>query len=120
MAAFECRGLVLHEHGGAPRVEAIAVRDPGPGEVRVRMRVAGVCHTDLAAVRDARFVPMLLGHEGAGVVEACGPGTRGTEPGTAVLLCWRTPCGYCRRDRRARRGARVRDRRRAVRDGGRN
>jgi Zn-dependent alcohol dehydrogenase len=111
---------VLHEHGGAPRVEAIAVRDPGPGEVRVRMRVAGVCHTDLAAVRDARFVPMLLGHEGAGVVEACGPGTRGTEPGTAVLLCWRTPCGYCRRDRRARRGARVRDRRRAVRDGGRN
>jgi S-(hydroxymethyl)glutathione dehydrogenase/alcohol dehydrogenase len=61
------------------------------------MRAAGLCHTDLSAVRDARSVPLVLGHEGAGVVESVGDGVEDLEPGTPVLLCWKTPCGRCRR-----------------------
>lgn len=92
-----CRGLVLPELQQAPRVERIAVAPPGPGEIRVRMRAAGLCHTDVSAIRDARFTPVVLGHEGAGIVESVGPGVADIRPGTPVLLCWKTPCGRCRR-----------------------
>jgi S-(hydroxymethyl)glutathione dehydrogenase/alcohol dehydrogenase len=61
------------------------------------MLAAGVCHTDLAAVRDARTVPVVLGHEGVGVVESVGPGGDNELVGTRVLLSWKTPCGRCRR-----------------------
>lgn len=93
--ATECRGLVLRTWHEAPTVQEVRVAPPGPGEVRVRVRAAGLCHTDLSAVRDARSTPMVLGHEGAGVVESVGPGVDGIAPGTSVLLCWKTPCGVC-------------------------
>lgn len=96
MAPLGARGLVLDRHGERPRVEQLEVLDPGPGEVRVRMVAAGLCHTDVAAVRDARFVPILLGHEGTGVVESVGAGVRSVAPGDAVLLCWKSPCTRCR------------------------
>lgn len=96
MGSVDCSGLVLRAHGQVPQVEAIEVGEPGAGEVRVQMHAAGVCHTDVAAIRDARFVPMLLGHEGAGVVEAIGPGSDPRLIGTRVLLCWKPPCGRCR------------------------
>lgn len=95
-AAIECRGLVLHRHNTTPSLETLRVDPPGPGEVRVRMRAAGLCHTDISAVRDARVVPLVLGHEGAGVIEAVGAGVT-LQAGTPVLLCWKTPCGHCRR-----------------------
>ena len=97
MRTTDCAGLVLHDWHTAPALEELTVEPPGPGEVRVRMRAAGLCHTDLSAVRDARSVPMVLGHEGVGVVESVGAGVDGPEPGTPVLLCWKTPCGRCRR-----------------------
>jgi len=50
---------VLERHREPPRLETVRVAPPGPGEVRVRMRVAGLCHTDLTQVRDARFTPIL-------------------------------------------------------------
>jgi S-(hydroxymethyl)glutathione dehydrogenase/alcohol dehydrogenase len=60
------------------------------------MHTAGLCHTDLSNVRDARTTPLLLGHEGAGVVESVGDGVDHLEPGMPVLVCWKVPCGSCR------------------------
>jgi S-(hydroxymethyl)glutathione dehydrogenase/alcohol dehydrogenase len=94
---LEARGLVLDALGGRPRLQALTVEPPGPGEVRIRMRAAGLCHTDVSQVRDARFTPILLGHEGAGEVESVGPGVEGLGPGDPVLVCWKVPCGRCRR-----------------------
>lgn len=95
---IEARGLVLDALGTAPKLRTLRVSDPGPGEVRLRMRAAGLCHTDLTQVRDARFTPILLGHEGAGEIESAGDGVR-LAPGTPVLVCWKAPCGRCRRCR---------------------
>jgi S-(hydroxymethyl)glutathione dehydrogenase/alcohol dehydrogenase len=92
---IECEGLVLRTWHEAPTVEELRVEPPGPGEVRVRISAAGLCHTDLSAVRDARSTPMVLGHEGAGVIESVGQDVTGLQPGTSVLLCWKTPCGLC-------------------------
>jgi S-(hydroxymethyl)glutathione dehydrogenase/alcohol dehydrogenase len=91
------RGLVLDALGERPRLQELTVDPPGPGEVRVRMRSAGLCHTDVSQVRDARFTPILLGHEGAGEVESVGPGVGEVGPGDPVLVCWKVPCGRCRR-----------------------
>jgi S-(hydroxymethyl)glutathione dehydrogenase/alcohol dehydrogenase len=97
--ALEARGLVLDRLVGRPRLERLTVAPPGPGEVRVRLRAAGLCHTDVTQVRDARFTPILLGHEGAGEIESVGEGVEGLAPGQHVLVCWRVPCGRCRRCR---------------------
>jgi len=93
----KARGLVLEALGGRPRLRELTVEPPGAGEVRVRMRAAGLCHTDVTQVRDARFTPILLGHEGAGEVESVGESVEGLAAGDAVLICWRVPCGRCRR-----------------------
>jgi S-(hydroxymethyl)glutathione dehydrogenase/alcohol dehydrogenase len=90
------RGLVLERLNEPPRLHEIEVLPPGPDEVSVRMHAAGLCHTDLSNVRDARTTPLLLGHEGAGVVESVGDGVVGLEPGMEVLVCWKVPCGNCR------------------------
>jgi S-(hydroxymethyl)glutathione dehydrogenase/alcohol dehydrogenase len=94
---LEARGLVLDALGERPRLVRLTVAPPGPGEVRVRMRAAGLCHTDVTQVRDARFTPILLGHEGAGEIESVGEGVEGLAPGEPVLVCWKVPCGRCRR-----------------------
>jgi S-(hydroxymethyl)glutathione dehydrogenase / alcohol dehydrogenase len=93
----EARGLVLDALGEWPRLNELTVYPPGPGEVRIRMRAAGLCHTDVTQVRDARFTPIPLGHEGAGEVESVGEGVEGLTPGDPVLICWKVPCGRCRR-----------------------
>jgi Zn-dependent alcohol dehydrogenase len=80
---LEARGLVLDRLGERPRLARLAVAPPGPEEVRVRMLAAGLCHTDVTQVRDARFTPILLGHEGAGEIESVGEGVEGLRPGTA-------------------------------------
>ncbi len=90
------RALVLERLNEPPRLHEIEVRPAGPGEVRVEMRAAGLCHTDLSNVRDARTTPLLLGHEGAGVIESVGDGVEGFEAGMPVLVCWKVPCGSCR------------------------
>jgi S-(hydroxymethyl)glutathione dehydrogenase / alcohol dehydrogenase len=97
--ALESRGLVLDRLGERPRLVRLTVAPPGPREVRVRMLAAGLCHTDVTQVRDARFTPILLGHEGAGEVESVGEGVEDLRPGDPVLVCWKVPCGRCRRCR---------------------
>src|SRR5579885_1040783 len=87
-------GLLLGR-GGEVAIEEVRVAPPGPGEVRVAVRAAGLCHTDLTASRDAPAFPVLLGHEGAGVVESVGPGVTEPAPGAAVAISWKVPCGRC-------------------------
>lgn len=73
------------------------LRDIGPGEILVEMKAVGVCHTDLAA-RDGFFglpTPMVLGHEGAGVVLETGPGVTSVTPGDHVAISFAS-CGDCR------------------------
>ena len=98
------RGLVYAEPGARPRVEELTHDPPGAGEVQVRVEACGVCHTDLHVVETGgwgmRF-PILLGHEGAGIVEEVGEGVSSVAVGDRVVIAWRAPCGdSCRACRR--------------------
>ncbi|MEU8539517.1 alcohol dehydrogenase catalytic domain-containing protein [Streptomyces sp. NPDC048717] len=78
-------------------VDDLEVREPGPGEVAVTIRAAGLCHSDLAVV-DGTIpfpVPVVLGHEGAGVVAAVGAGVTHVAPGDHVALSTLANCGAC-------------------------
>lgn len=78
---------------GGFSIETVEVDPPGPGEVRVAMAAAGVCHTDHASLHWPG--PLVMGHEGAGHVESVGAGVRDLAPGQPVLLNWAIPCGAC-------------------------
>ncbi len=90
------RGAVVRELGRLELTE-LAVDEPGAGEVVVRLEATGVCHTDLHVTLTGfnHPLPVLLGHEGAGVVEAAGDGVE-LAVGDRVVLGWRSPCGECR------------------------
>ncbi|MBF8290365.1 MAG: Zinc-binding dehydrogenase [Chloroflexi bacterium] len=91
------RAVVLEQPGQPTRVEDLALDGPGPGEVLVRIAASGVCHSDLH-VRDAEWErpgPIVLGHEGAGFVEAVGPGVASPRVGDLVALSWYYPCLRC-------------------------
>jgi S-(hydroxymethyl)mycothiol dehydrogenase len=96
--AREAVGAVVDDLGGEVRVETIDVDPPGPGEVLVRIAASGVCHSDLWAREHGNWgapFPMLLGHEGAGVVEDVGDGVASPALGDHVVLSWAVPCGWC-------------------------
>ncbi|HVO44485.1 MAG TPA: Zn-dependent alcohol dehydrogenase [Aggregatilineales bacterium] len=99
---IQTRGLVLDRPHTPPVIENVTVADPGPGEVRVRLVASGICHTDISAVRDARFWPLLLGHEGAGIVDSVGAGVSHVQPGDPVMISWRVACGHCDRCQQGR------------------
>jgi Zn-dependent alcohol dehydrogenase len=98
------RGVVLSEPGRFG-LEQIEVDAPEAGEVLVRVEASGVCHSDLHVVEEDGWghrLPVLLGHEGAGTVEAVGAGVTELAPGDRVVLGWKTACGecdYCRHGR---------------------
>ena len=85
-------------------VAELDLEEPGPGEVLVRMAAVGICGTDLHMVKGEwqRPTPMVLGHEGAGVVEAVGEGVASVAPGNHVVLSWAPSCGSCSDCRRGR------------------
>ncbi|MEU5907495.1 zinc-binding dehydrogenase [Micromonospora sp. NPDC047467] len=90
------RALVARGSGAELRVERVRLPAPGPGELRVRITAAGVCHSDLSMVNGtlaARF-PLVLGHEATGVVAEAGPNTR-LAVGTPVALNWAPACRAC-------------------------
>lgn len=89
---------VITDGKGEFSVESLEVGDPGPGEVRVAIRAAGVCHTDHKFL--FRNCVQILGHEGAGVVVDTGPGVTGLASGDRVLLNWAIPCRECFQCRR--------------------
>jgi Zn-dependent alcohol dehydrogenase len=91
------RGVVLSAPG-AVALEEVVVDGPGAGEVLVRLEATGVCHTDLHVIEEDGWghpLPVLLGHEGAGEVEAVGEGVDSVAPGDRVVLGWKTACGSC-------------------------
>lgn len=81
----------------APRIREIVLPDPGPGQVRVRLSAAGVCHSDLSLSNGTlpQKWPAVLGHEGAGTIEAVGEGVTEVSPGQNVVLNWAPPCRQC-------------------------
>jgi len=93
------RGAIARVPGEAVSIEEFTIDDPGPNEILVRILASGVCHTDLG-VKSGTYgtegFPFLLGHEGAGIVEAVGPGVTRHQAGDHVILAWRAPCGRCR------------------------
>jgi S-(hydroxymethyl)mycothiol dehydrogenase len=91
------RGIVLSAPS-AVALEEILVDEPGPGEVSVRIEASGVCHSDLHVVEEDGWghpLPVLLGHEGAGTIDALGPGVDGLAVGDRVVVAWHTACGGC-------------------------
>lgn len=97
---------VLHEMGRPTpyaasqplSIEQLTLADPGPGELRVRLRAAGLCHSDLSVIDGSRPrpTPMVLGHEAAGEVIALGPDTQGFALGDHVVFAFVPSCGHCR------------------------
>src|SRR5579871_5183416 len=92
------RAAVLEEFGAPLVVGEVELADPGPGEVLVRLVACGVCHTDLytaSGVDPSGYAPTVLGHEGAGVVEALGAGVSSVAPGDHVVTLFSPQCREC-------------------------
>ncbi|MEU0247611.1 Zn-dependent alcohol dehydrogenase [Streptomyces sp. NPDC006235] len=91
------RAAVLPAVGSPLEITGIDLPDPGPGQVRVRLAAAGVCHSDLSLSNGTMRVPVpaVLGHEGAGAVVAVGEGVGHVAPGEGVVLNWAPSCGKC-------------------------
>ncbi|MFC1433336.1 Zn-dependent alcohol dehydrogenase [Streptacidiphilus sp. N1-3] len=88
---------VIFDGKEAQVVDDLEVRDPDVGEILVRIAAAGLCHSDLSVI-DGTIpfpVPVVLGHEGAGTVEAVGPGVTHVHPGDHVALSTLANCGTC-------------------------
>src|SRR6187402_1838535 len=83
----------IADGAGRFTIEDISVAAPREGEVLVEIRAAGICHTDHASLSWGR--PLVMGHEGAGVVRECGPNVTHVAPGDRVVLNWAIPCGEC-------------------------
>ncbi|MEU9733205.1 Zn-dependent alcohol dehydrogenase [Streptomyces sp. NPDC048002] len=91
------RAAVLPAVGAPLEIAEIELPDPGPGQVRVRLAAAGVCHSDLSLTNGTMRlpVPAVLGHEGAGTVVAVGEGVTEVSLGSEVVLNWAPSCGSC-------------------------
>src|SRR6059058_3760818 len=88
---------VVYDGNDYQVVDDLSVRDPGPGEVAVRIEAAGLCHSDVS-VLDGTIpfpTPVVLGHEGAGVVEAVGDAVTKVAVGDHVVLTTLGNCGQC-------------------------
>ncbi|MGO4392826.1 zinc-dependent alcohol dehydrogenase family protein [Variovorax sp. M-6] len=78
-------------------IRTVELDPPGPDEVLVKIAAAGLCHSDLSVINGdrPRPMPMALGHEASGVVEAVGPGVRDLQPGDHVVVVFVPSCGHC-------------------------
>lgn len=89
---------VLYEPNEPLVIEELEIDEPKAGEVRVKMAAVGLCRSDhnvMAGTRPVGMTPMVLGHEGAGVVDAVGPGVTRIKPGDHVVLMFIPSCGKC-------------------------
>ena len=97
-AVLESMGLPAPYVDSRPlKIRHVELDEPGPGEVRVRVLAAGLCHSDLSVVNGdrPRPLPMVIGHESAGEVLACGPGVYDLAPGDRVIMVFVPSCGGC-------------------------
>src|SRR5437764_4595977 len=94
---MDIRAAILWDQGQPLSFEAATLDAPGPGEVLVDVRAAGVCHSDLHPARGdwPMKLPVVLGHEGAGIVREVGSSVTRVKPGDHVVLCWAPACGQC-------------------------
>ena len=90
---IDARALVSDGNGHF-EIKTIQVGDPAADEVRVKMKSAGICHTDWDSIQTWNKT-FIVGHEGAGVVDAIGSDVRGLSVGDSALLNWAIPCGGC-------------------------
>ena len=91
------KAAVLYNFGEALKIESLELRAPNPDEVVVKLGASGVCHSDLS-VQQAKLPfppPVVLGHEGAGVVEEVGKDVKHLKSGDHVVLSWVENCGRC-------------------------
>ena len=100
---MQFRAAVLHRQKEPLRIERVDLARLEPTDVLVRNRASGLCHTDLEVVEgsQSRPLPIVLGHEGAGVVEDVGAEVKSVKPGDHVIASWNPFCGkcfYCDRD----------------------
>jgi propanol-preferring alcohol dehydrogenase len=98
MRSIHTQAAVLSAPRGNVAIESIYVGEPGPGEVLVRMEACGICHSELyvQSLEKLPLVPVTLGHEGIGRVEAIGPEVTGWAPGDRVGITFLGPtCGVC-------------------------
>ncbi len=91
---MQITAAVSRQAGAPPALEALQLEAPRVGEMRVRLVATGICHTDLHEPGRLTPQPVVLGHEGAGVVEELGAGVRGFEVGDHVVLSG-SSCGHC-------------------------
>jgi S-(hydroxymethyl)glutathione dehydrogenase/alcohol dehydrogenase len=94
---LQYRAAVLHAPQTPLSIETVTATALKPADVLVRIRAAGLCHTDLEVIDGALRYPMpiVLGHEAAGIVEQVGPAARGVKVGDHVVLSWNPHCGHC-------------------------
>ncbi len=93
------KAAVLHEPGVPLPVENLDLEEPRQGEVSVDLVAAGVCHSDYHYIDghiQPRSLPLVMGHEGAGIVSAVGPGVQSVNPGDSIIFSMDAMCGYCR------------------------
>ena len=105
MNIIKSKAAVLHEIGlkkpyktSKPlKIEEVEIHPPGPGEVLVEIKAAGLCHSDLSVINGVRPrpVPMALGHEGAGIVKELGSDVKNYQIGDHVVFIFVPPCGNC-------------------------
>ncbi|HZT44851.1 MAG TPA: alcohol dehydrogenase catalytic domain-containing protein [Gaiellaceae bacterium] len=101
---MKSRAAVFYGPGQPLEVREVDLEEPGPSDVLVRMAAVGICGTELHSIRGEweRPTPAVLGHEGAGVVEAVGDAVTSLKPGDEVVLSWAPSCGECADCRRGR------------------
>ena len=93
------RGALLRNPGDDTLevVDGLEIGDPGPGEVKIKIEATGVCHSDLSVMNGTipQPPPVILGHEGAGIITAVGEGVPGLAVGDHVIIAWSPACGTC-------------------------
>ncbi|MFM7611783.1 MAG: alcohol dehydrogenase catalytic domain-containing protein, partial [Alphaproteobacteria bacterium] len=79
-------------------VEEVELDPPGSGEILIEIAAAGLCHSDLSTIENQRPrpLPIVIGHEGAGIVRECGAGVTDLKPGDHVITVFASSCGTCR------------------------
>ena len=91
------RAAVLNQVGQPLTLDTLDMAPLQPGDVLIKVRASGLCHTDLEVIQGslAYPLPIVLGHEGAGVVEAVGSAVTSVKPGDHVICSWNPHCGHC-------------------------
>jgi S-(hydroxymethyl)glutathione dehydrogenase / alcohol dehydrogenase len=94
---MQITAAILWERGKPMSIEPAELDPPGPGEVLVEIKAAGVCHSDLHPARDEwpMRTPIVLGHEGSGIVREVGANVTRVRPGDHIVICWAPACGVC-------------------------